>query len=1136
MKLRLILLLSLLIGVLHAQTNRGAIRGVITDPTGASVPSAEVQARNTGTSTLLRAQSGSDGGFSIANLQPGIYAVTVEAAGFKRAVSGDVVVNVGESTNLPFTLEVGTVSETVEVKATAALIRPDSAVGGTVLTDKEFENLPLAALSRLRIPTDFALLTPGVLGGQQRPGRSQTATTSISVDGSADQQTDVLVDGMSAGQVSSFGSFTEMAVPVDAIQEFNVIKGAFSAEYGYVRTGVLNFSLKSGTNDFHLSLFEYQRNKAMNARAFFEREKLPFNQNNFGGTFTGPVLIPKLYNGKNKTFFMFSSDNSLFRGTSQVVRYTSPTAEFLKGDFSTLRTATGASRLIYDPATNAATPTGGVTRTPFPGNVIPANRIDPISQQVAALYPTPNLAGNDTNFLGRGGATFLNNYAWNTKADHWLNENHHLSVSVNYTQIPRITQSNPYENTPLLNGLNQNFGSRNARLTYDYTITPTTLNQFQVGYNRFHNRVRSFSSGEDWPGRLGIRGVGGDGSLPVFSFASDSYPAISSTRFDGNVEDNIQLRDTATFIRGRHSVKVGFEMRQQRFKTRNQQNQNGTFTFSFLQTALNASNATGNSFASFLLGYPNQGSITTSLNVGSRRPYYAGFVQDDIRLTSRLTLNIGLRYDLDLPPREQYDRASIFDLNTPNPGAGNRPGAMVFLGTGEGRTGSRTYEDTFYGGWGPRLGLAYQLNRKTVLRSGYGMSHSSHGLFNSFLGFNTTANFVSLDQGATPAFLLRDGMPTEFRRPPFIDPTFGNGNNVTTSLQAESGRMPRTHIWRLDLQRELPSGVLAEVAYVGTRGTFLNAPGLRNLNQVPSEYLSLGSLLTANITSAAARQAGIVAPYPGFTGVVRQALRPYPHVLNVTSLQDKLGSSQYHAFEAKLQKRFSSGLQTLVAYTWSKNMTDVQSALAGISASGLQNAEDRRAEWAVAGFDTPHNMRISVLYELPFGPGKPLLSNSGALRHLVGGWSLSAVTTYQSGIPLRITQNNSLALFNSAQRPDRVLGAEARNPVTYREFDPTVDRLFNPAAFTNARPNSFGNASPRLSDARDFGVINEDVALRKSIRIGERIRFELGAQTFNIFNRNQWGSANDNRSSSDFGKVTLAGPGRFVQLNLKVMF
>ncbi|HWC00950.1 MAG TPA: TonB-dependent receptor, partial [Bryobacteraceae bacterium] len=728
---------------LFGQVNRGSIRGVVHDSSSATVAGAHVECKNVGTSLTVQSISSKEGEYVFPALMPGDYQINVEAAGFRRAASEIVRVYVGEITRVDIQLQVGTVEESIQVSGSAALVQPDSAAATTVLTAAEYDHLPLAAVSRLRIPTDFALLTPGVLGGQQRPGKSQTATTSISIDGSGDGTVDVLVDGMSAGQISSFGSFTEVAVPVDAIQEFNVVKGAFSAEYGYVRTGLINFSLKSGTNELHGSVFENLRNQNLNARAFFEQDKLPFHQNNFGGTFSGPVVIPRVYNGKDRTFFMFSSDNSLFRGTSQVVLYTSPTEAMLRGDFSGLRTATGQPRLIYDPATTTSDGKGGFTRQPFSGNIIPAARIDPIAAQVAALYPKPPSPAPDSNFLGRGGATFLNDYSYNTKVDHRITNQHTLSVSVNHTRIPRITNSNPYENSPLWNGLNQVFSSNEVRVTYNAIFTPTTLNTFQFGVNRWVNNVRTLSYGQDWPNKLGLKGVGGDGSLPVFAFSSDNYPQISSTRWDANVEQNVQFRNTTTLIRGRHTFKLGFETRNQQVKTRNWQNQNGTFSFSFLQTALNASSQSGNAFASFLLGYVNQGSISTPLHVASIRPYYAGFVQDDWKISPRFTLNLGLRYDLDLAPHEQYDRASIFDLDTPNPSAGNLPGALVFLGSGPGRIGRSTYEEVHKANFAPRVGLAYQVNRLTVLRAGYGLSYAGNGLLNSSLGFNTTANFQS---------------------------------------------------------------------------------------------------------------------------------------------------------------------------------------------------------------------------------------------------------------------------------------------------------------------------------------------------------------------------------------------------------
>ena len=1121
-------------GVALAQTNRGAIRGTVTDPSGAAVASVEVKARNQGTSIVTVSTTDGLGVYAFPNLAPGPYELTISHAGFKKSVIRSVELHVGEVLRVDSTLVLGDLSESIAVTGGNVAVSPDTVQVGTVLTSKEYDNLPLAAVSRVRVATDFALFTPGVLGSQQRPGEANTATTQLSVDGSKPGSTDVTVDGMSAGQFQNFGSWTEVGTPVDGIAEFNIIKGTVSAEYGHIQSALISFSLKSGTNEFHASLFENFRNTRLNARSFFEGEKLAFHQNNFGGTVSGPVR-------KDRTFFMTSLDLSYFRGASQVVVYTSPPAEFLKGDVSRLRTSGGALRPIYDPATSVSDGRGGVTRQPFSGNVIPTARISPITRQVADLYPLPNRPGIDNNFVGRGGAAILNNYYWVSRIDHRFNDKHNISGSYNFTFVPRDTYDNPYEGTVLLNGLVQDFRSRNFRFTYDYSITPSILNHFQIGYNRFLNPVRTYSHqftpGVNWVQKLGIKGVSeGDGSLPVFQFSSDSYPQVASPRWDADVEDNSMLTNTTTLIRGRHNIKAGFEARIQEFNTRNQRNQNGTFVFDFKETALNASTQTGNSFASFLLGYVDAANVGLPLNVGSRRPYYAWFVQDDFKFSSRLTLNLGLRYDLELPPYELADRASIFDLNTSNPGAGGRLGALVFAGKGPNRIGRRAFEDKYFGAIGPRIGLAYKIGNGTVVRSSYGIMYSASRLLNSYHGYGGTQSFISSDNGNSPAFRIEEGMPVNFPRPPFIDPAAGNGNSVTTSVFSEAARMPMSQVWRFDVQRELAGGVVAEAAYVGTRATHLNDASLRNFNQVESRHLSLGSLLTADINSAAARAANIPIPYPGFRGAVRQALRAYPQVLTITSAEDKLGASSYHAFETKVQKRFANGLQYLASYTISKSMTDVNDALSGINESAMQDAGNRRAERAVAAFDTPQNFWVSTIYEPPVGRGKRFLGQAGAAQGILGDWSISIVMNYQSGVPLRISQSNRLSIFNSGQRPDRLSGTPARNPATYGAFDPAVDRLFNPAAFVQAGTTAFGNAAARLSDARGFGTRKEDLNLSKKFRIRERYLFEFNGQVFNLLNRNQWGRAEDNVSSSDFGKVSRAGPGRFVQLGLKLRF
>lgn len=1118
-----------------AQTGRGEIRGSVLDPSRAAIPGVEVSAEDVGTNVRFTTITADDGGFAFLSLPPSTYRLTAELPGFKRAVAPDVGVHIGEVVRVNLRLEIGEVTETVEVLGSALRIAPDTTAAGTVVTSTEFESLPLAGSSRSRIATDFALLTPGVIGGQQRPGRDHVATTALSVDGSQNLTTDVLVEGMSGGQFQNFGSFTEMGVPVDAVREFNLIKGILPAEYGYVRTALVSFSLKSGTNDLHGSLFYNVRNDVFNARSFFELEKLPLRHNSFGGTVGGPVYIPGVYDGRDRTFFFFTYDDSIFRGTSVVRVYTSPTEAMLRGDFSELRTPAGDLRWIYDPMTTAPDGNGGYIREPFPDNIIPEDRISPIAKKVAELIPPPNLPGTDTNFVGRGGAARLDTPIWNTKIDHFISDRHRLSGTFNYTQMPRHVYNNPYEGTPLLSGLNQNIGSRTARLSYDFVVSPRTLTHTAVGYNRFHNQSASYSKGEDWVDRLGLMGtVATDGSMPVFQFSSDGYPKMALERWDGDVEENIMLRNTTTLLRGNHNIKFGFEMRQQNWKPRRWRNQSGTFTFNFRETSLQGSPLTGNSFASFLLGWVDAANISTPLHVQSTRPYYAWFVQDDIKVTPRLTLNVGLRYDLELPPREQYNRASTFDFDTPNPGAGNLPGAMIFAGEGPGRAGTRTFEDTYYRAFNPRLGLAYQLNPLTVVRMGYGISHSTHRLLNSHAGFSTTQSFISPDLGRSPAFLLDDGIPTDWPRPPFIDPTVGNNTNVSATIRSESARMPMTQFWRLDVQRELPGATMAEVSYVGTRGTHLNA-ALRRINDVDSRYLELGGLLTANIHSPAAREAGIPIPYEGFTGTVRQALRAFPHVLNVNTSEDKLGSSMYHSAQFKVQKR-AARFHYLLSYAFSKTMTDVPTGMAGVSSSAIQDSGNRRAEWAVATFDTPHNFSVSALYDLPVGQGNRFLNRAGLANAVFGGWKIATILRYQSGIPLRIMQANRLPLFNAMQRPNRVPGIPARAEVSYGDFDPAVHRLLDFAAFSDAGPFAFGDASPRLADAREYGIRSEDLSLHKSAPIGEQVRFEVRVQAFNIFNRPYWGTANVNFSSSDFGRVNTAGPGRQFQLGLRLVF
>ncbi|MBK9170284.1 MAG: TonB-dependent receptor [Bryobacterales bacterium] len=1098
--------------------------GRITDPTGQTVAGVAVRLVRDGTRTTLDTVTNEAGYYFFPNLQPGTYEVRVSQDGFKSIQRDGVTVATADRQRLDFRLELGAVTETVTVTADASLLQVGSAEVATTVTARDYERLPQIQFNRMRSPATFLYLSPGVLGNVNNNGRDNVAASNqIQVNGSAKFSNELYMDGL-PGRTN----FNETAPPVDAVGEFKLQANQLSAEYGNTGSAVVTFTVKSGTNDFHGLLFDIFRNEKLDARSFLAPTRSTIRQNEFGATFGGPVLLPGLYNGKDRTFFFFAYTGSRKRGLDQIQRRRLPTPDERLGDFS------GNTRLIYDPATTRSEGTRFI-RTPFPGNVIPGNRLDPVALRVTELLPPLNLSGAGVlNFQDFIGERLLDPDVYLTRIDHSFAPSHRVFGTYNHTRIPRqnvtAAMADPFSDRTF-----QFITSHMIRGNYDWVAAPTVLNNLLVGFNQFRNPFRGFYANQGFAERFGIRGAVGD-AFPSFGF-TDGYAPLGRNSLSDSTESSFIVKNIANWTRGAHVFKFGVEYRQNLRWSEDQNASAGAYSFNNLGTALPTSpNNTGDAYASFLLGQVHSATLNLPFTSRARKPYWGFFVQDDVRLTPKLTLNLGVRYEITQAPWELDDQYSLVDLSTPNPAAGGRPGASVFAGSGQGRTGSSRLTDTGYDAFGPRVGFAWQLTSRTVLRGGYGLFYADNGIFPVTTGFRTIAGFQTLDQGITPPFVLSQGFPGGINPNPALEPGLLNGQNVT-SRSGTMGLMPRTQNWSLSVQRELSRNWAMELSYVANRNTRQTAAGMINENQVHPRYLALGGLLTQNINSAAAREAGFAPPYPGFNGSVAQALRTYPQYLNITEQSAKAGTTFYNGFSARIRKRYSAGFTVDAHYTLSRNMGYADAGAAGFGTTNnmLQDNFNRQLEYALLPNDVPHAFVVQYSYELPFGPGKPL-ANTGVARHLLGGWILNAIHRYQCGVPLPILMNNSLPLFNRVLRPDIVSGTNLATGIAVGDFEPNSDRRINPEAFRNPAPFTFGSAGPAYHDLRQFPVLTEDFSILKNTNLTERFSVETSAQFINALNRHRFTDINVNFTNPAFGRASGSNIGRIITLGLKLKF
>jgi outer membrane receptor protein involved in Fe transport len=1145
--------------VAFAQTERGNITGNVTDASAAAVPSATVVITNVATNQAATVVTTSAGDYNASGLVPGVYRIEASASGFKRTVRDNVTLTASSTVRADVRLEVGQVSERVEVVADIAQVQTENAKITTAVQNKMVDELPLVVGNALRSPFNLVSITPEARGGggQLALGGGQARAWEATLDGVS------VATNRSADAVE----IAYNAPSLEAITEFAVDTNGFKAEYGQAGGGIMTFSSKSGTNQFHGVAYDFLRNEKLDARGFFAPTRAVYRQNDFGATAGGPMWIPKLYNGRDRTFFFFSYEGFRNRvGGNDLIRSVA-TPEMYNGDFTNWVNQSNQRLIIYDPATTAPNPNGsGFIRAPFANNMIPQNRFSPFAKLWSGFAQPvkPNRGGVPgttdyvrNNFLSTGGSIVSPQNKYSLKVDHAWTNNHRMAFFYNNSNFNQAIGPGgpPGLPLPLWDGQVQTFETEAFRLTYDWTLSPRMLNHFAIGGNMFYKVSASANATNGWRDKICMKNVP-DCDI---NFAAATFSDLStwgSTSFNGTEQPLWSIKEDLSYIHGSHTLKFGGAFQSQRANGYGQQDISGRAGFSFLGTSVPAatSNTSGSSFASFLLGEAQSGRTETNRFVAQLYQYYGFYAQDDWRVSRRLTLNLGLRYEFTRPPVENDgDKYADFTPDRPNPAVNNFPGALRFAGFGEGRENTRSLVPGWYGGWGPRLGVAFTLNPKTVLRSAFGRSFAKVtvvGGSGHFYGFIGQYDFASGNQGVTPAFKLDDGLPA-YPLPPNLDPAFQNNLNIDYWQPQDAVRASENLYWTASVQRQLSSSTVLELAYNASVGTHLQT-GLVNINQLPTPILDslmarFGPQQTVSLLNSAAggtlaRQAGIALPYANFTNSsiqrttrnVAQSLRPYPQYLSVrTGNQggDKSGHSSYHAMVIKAERRYSAGLTFQWNYTLSKLLTDSDS-YDGSSVS--QDQYNRRLEKSIGRFDQTHAMKMSTIYELPIGKGRRWMNSGGVVNAILGGWRIGAIQSYFSGFPIQLSRNNPLPIFNGGTRPFITSYDNWRAPLKGGEFDPAADRFLERSVFP-AQPIAFGNATKYNPKVREFPIFNENISVAKSFPIGESRRVDFRWEAFNLFNRVRFGTGSTSLNSNTFGVVTNQGnDARQMQVALKV--
>ena len=1187
-----------------AQSVRGSLAGNVLDPSGAVISGATITVTNTGTHGSVATTSSSAGSYRFPELPLGTYDVSATANGFGTQVQHGVQVTIGSVSALTITLSPGGTSTTVNVDASAPTIETQSSdVGGTV-SAKQIVELPLAlgGVGALRSPEAFEFLLPGTTG----PGtaNSNNGVFLSKISGGQEYGNEVLLDGASQTRSENGSSFDEEAPSVEALQEFKITTAVPEAEYGRTTGGIENFVTKSGTNEYHGTGFDIFRNEDMDANTWFNNGhkaqtcvgagntaacRAPFRtpgdkQNDFGGSLGGPVRIPHIYDGKNRTFFFFSWEQ-FKQNLGATQTGTVPTLAERGGDFSAFfnpaappAAAAGAPTNpcdgtivypgeIFDPATQRVV-NNKPCRSAFPGNMILSTRFSTVAQNLLKYVPAPSTSGLVNNYFFQSTIPLVNT-TYTVRLDFNLSDKSKIFGSYSTRDNNRTSGGNPFLPQPLDPGTwKQDFETHLSRFGWDYALKPTVLNHLNFGYNRSNSANFAFpiSNGTDYASSLGIANAPVNNNFPGFTF--DTRDQLTNYGNPGQNDDNIdngwRVNDSVNIEKGRNSFKVGLDYRLQQYSPINFPT--GTTSYSRAQTASDSANSEldGNSFASLLLGQTSGGGV--GLGLYSEKPrwtsyYYALFAQDDFKVSNTLTLNLGVRWDVDVPRSEAHNDTSNFSPTAVDPEYGI-PGGLVF---GTQLKGQQRWANTYYKDIAPRVGFAFtpaSSQGKTVFRGGaailYGPLQFSDFGGSMDTGYKVQPTFQSNDN-FTPAFALDSGLPA-YIQPPNLDPGIFNGQAVTNSyIQAKDGKPAAIYEWSLQMQQEIAQDLILEIGYLGNKAQNLRS-NVQNINNIPISDFALGDQLNSPVVG---NTAGVAVPFAGFPALwggapvapVQRALRPFPQYDYIDSgccLQN-VGMSSYNALLVSLTRRYRNGLTLQVSYTWAKNITDADSALPnnGISVSQVQNPDDLRQEKAISAQDIPNTFVIAPLYRLPFGKQERFL-NHGALSYVAGGWEIGTVQRYESGQPFSFCCATPIPGFQNSiyydRDPSQQLASAAYSSGHLNPLIAGQNSYFNPAAFIDPNNSSvraqrangawaFGNIPRVTGEVRTQGYYNEDISVLKTFPIKEGVNFVLKGEFLNAFNRHQFAVTDLNPTDGSFGVPTATvGPPRNLQVTGRISF